>query len=150
MLNWVVWNWTVYLYKIDLALNNLKILIYHKFQPTNQVQSIFISFPHLHKEDRYYLYFSYFLYFSLNPIPLWGRFLPPDTVSQNLPTLRNFQILAQDLFYWSMQVSSQGFWTLCGNDSSPVFLPSKTKYLRTIDYRNFNISIFKKMLFFFH
>ena len=24
MLNWIVWNWTDYLYKMDLALNNLQ------------------------------------------------------------------------------------------------------------------------------
>ena len=35
MLNWIVWNRTVYLYKIDLALNNIQRLICHKTQPTN-------------------------------------------------------------------------------------------------------------------
>ena len=36
MLNWIVWNRTVYLYKMDLALNNLLrwYIIKHK-QPTN-------------------------------------------------------------------------------------------------------------------
>ena len=34
-LNWIVWNSTDYLYKIDLALNNLQKLICHKTQPTN-------------------------------------------------------------------------------------------------------------------
>ena len=37
MLNWIVWNWTDDLYKIDLALNNLQRLICHKNQPTNQI-----------------------------------------------------------------------------------------------------------------
>ena len=32
-LNWIVWNWTVYMYKIDLALNNLQWLICHKTEP---------------------------------------------------------------------------------------------------------------------
>ena len=36
MLNWIVWNRTDYLYKIDLTLNNLQGLIYHKIQTTNQ------------------------------------------------------------------------------------------------------------------
>ena len=34
-LNWTVWNRTDYLYKIGLALNNLQKLICHKTQPTN-------------------------------------------------------------------------------------------------------------------
>ena len=37
MLNWIVWNRTDYLYKIDLALNNLQRLICHKTQTTNQL-----------------------------------------------------------------------------------------------------------------
>ena len=36
MLNWIVWNRTEYLYKMDLALNNLQRLIHHKIQSTNQ------------------------------------------------------------------------------------------------------------------
>ena len=36
MLNLVIWNITDYLYKMDLALNNLQKLICHKNQPTNQ------------------------------------------------------------------------------------------------------------------
>ena len=33
-LNWIVWHRTDYLYKMDLSLNNLQRLIYHKIQPT--------------------------------------------------------------------------------------------------------------------
>ena len=36
MLNWIVWNRTDYLHKIDLALNNLERLICPKSQRTNQ------------------------------------------------------------------------------------------------------------------
>ena len=36
MLNWIVWNRTVYLYKMYLALINLQSLICHKTQTTNQ------------------------------------------------------------------------------------------------------------------
>ena len=36
MLNWIFWNRTVYLYKMDLALNNLQRLICHKTQ-TNKL-----------------------------------------------------------------------------------------------------------------
>ena len=34
MLKWIVWNRTDYLYKMNLALNNLQKLICHKNQPT--------------------------------------------------------------------------------------------------------------------
>ena len=37
MLNWIVWNGTVYLYKMDLALNNLQRLICHKIQTNKQI-----------------------------------------------------------------------------------------------------------------
>ena len=30
MLNWIIWNRSVYMYKMDLALDNLQWLIYHK------------------------------------------------------------------------------------------------------------------------
>ena len=33
---WIIWNRIVYLYKMDLALNNLQKLICHKNQPTNE------------------------------------------------------------------------------------------------------------------
>ena len=36
MLNWIVWNRTIFI-KMDLALNNLQRLIYHKTQTTNQI-----------------------------------------------------------------------------------------------------------------
>ena len=36
MLNWTVRNKIDYLYKMDLALNNLQNLICHKTQPTNK------------------------------------------------------------------------------------------------------------------
>ena len=36
MLNWIVWNKTIYLFEMDLALNNLQILIYHKTQTNKQ------------------------------------------------------------------------------------------------------------------
>ena len=36
MLNGIVWNRADFCIKMDLALNNLKRLIYHKIQPTNQ------------------------------------------------------------------------------------------------------------------
>ena len=42
MLNWIVWNRTDYLYKMDLALNNLQRLICHKIQTTNQTN---IKYP---------------------------------------------------------------------------------------------------------
>ena len=42
MLNWIVWNRTVYLYKMDLALNNLRKLICHKTQPTNEILQSYI------------------------------------------------------------------------------------------------------------
>ena len=35
MLNWIVWNRTVYLYKIDLVLKNLIGLMGHKPKQTN-------------------------------------------------------------------------------------------------------------------
>ena len=35
MLNWIIWNRTIFI-KIDLALNNLQRLIWHKTQATNQ------------------------------------------------------------------------------------------------------------------
>ena len=40
MLNWIVWNRTDYLHKMDLALNNLQRLMRHKTQPnkTNQTK----------------------------------------------------------------------------------------------------------------
>ena len=41
MLNWIVWNWTVYLYKMDLALNNLERLICHKTQTNKQDLSLY-------------------------------------------------------------------------------------------------------------
>ena len=34
MLNWITWNRSVYMYKMDLALNNLQWFICHKTQPT--------------------------------------------------------------------------------------------------------------------
>ena len=37
MLNLIFWNRTDYLYKVDLALNNLQRLICHKTQPTNKI-----------------------------------------------------------------------------------------------------------------
>ena len=36
ILDWSIWNTTDYLYKMDLALNNLQTLICHKTQSTNQ------------------------------------------------------------------------------------------------------------------
>ena len=36
MLNWIVLNRADYLHKMDLALNNLQMLICHKTQQTNQ------------------------------------------------------------------------------------------------------------------
>ena len=36
MLNWILWNRTDYLYKLDLALNNLQRMICHTTQPNNQ------------------------------------------------------------------------------------------------------------------
>ena len=33
MLNWIIWNWAVYMYKKDLALNNLQWLIGHETKP---------------------------------------------------------------------------------------------------------------------
>ena len=40
MLNWIVWNRTVYLYKMDLALNNLQRLICHKTQINTHSEKI--------------------------------------------------------------------------------------------------------------
>ena len=39
MLNWIVWNRTDYLHKMDLALNNLQRLICYKTQTTNQLET---------------------------------------------------------------------------------------------------------------
>ena len=36
MLKGIVWNETVYLYKMDLALNNRQMFLCHKLQPNNQ------------------------------------------------------------------------------------------------------------------
>ena len=44
MLNWIVWNRTVYLFKMDLALNNLQRWIYYKTLPNKQN----LPFPHTH------------------------------------------------------------------------------------------------------
>ena len=40
MLNWIIWNRTDYVYKMDLALNNLQSLICYKTQPTNQLAKL--------------------------------------------------------------------------------------------------------------
>ena len=37
MLNWIVWNRTVYMYKMDLAFNNLQWLICHKTKPNQTI-----------------------------------------------------------------------------------------------------------------
>ena len=42
MLNWIGLNKIVYMYKIDLVLNNLQWLIYHQTKP-NQTKSIKIT-----------------------------------------------------------------------------------------------------------
>ena len=36
MLYWIDWNRTDYMYKMELELNNLQVLISYKIQPTNQ------------------------------------------------------------------------------------------------------------------
>ena len=43
VLNWIIWNRTDDLYEMDLELNNLHRLIYHKPETTkpNQLQSLF-------------------------------------------------------------------------------------------------------------
>ena len=41
MLNWIVWNRTIWI-KMDLALNNLQRLICHKTQPTIQLHVLYI------------------------------------------------------------------------------------------------------------
>ena len=43
MLDWIFWNITDYLYKMDLALNNLQRLMCHKTQTTNQSCQSFTS-----------------------------------------------------------------------------------------------------------
>ena len=42
MINWIVWNRTVYMYKMDLALNNQQCLMHHKTKP-NQMHSFCAS-----------------------------------------------------------------------------------------------------------
>ena len=43
MLNWIVWNRTVYLSKIDMALNNQQMLICHKTQTNKKnIQATFV------------------------------------------------------------------------------------------------------------
>ena len=64
MLNWIVWNRTVYLYKIDLALNNLQRLICHKPKQTNNYQLIAFS-----DQLGLFLYF-----FCTNLLQLFGGF----------------------------------------------------------------------------
>ena len=44
MLNWIVWNRTDYLHKMDLALNNQQRLICHKTQPTKPSLYIYIKY----------------------------------------------------------------------------------------------------------
>ena len=39
MLNWIVCNRTVYMYKIDLASNNIQIMIRHKTQTNSQTNN---------------------------------------------------------------------------------------------------------------
>ena len=43
MLNRIVWNRTVYKYKIDLALNNLQCLICHKIKPNLRFDFVFMG-----------------------------------------------------------------------------------------------------------
>ena len=47
MLNWVVWNRTVYMYKEDLTLNNLPWLVCHKIK-SNQIQ-LYMIWPRAKK-----------------------------------------------------------------------------------------------------
>ena len=47
MLNWIIWNKAVYLYKMDLALNNLQWLICHKTKP-NQIDLFKNNFRYNH------------------------------------------------------------------------------------------------------
>ena len=44
MKNWIVWNRTDYLHKIDLALNNIERLICHKTQTTNHIDGLRTDF----------------------------------------------------------------------------------------------------------
>ena len=43
ILNWLVWNKTVYMYKMDLALNNLLCLMCHKTKPNETILENYIQ-----------------------------------------------------------------------------------------------------------
>ena len=43
MLNWIVWNWTVYMYKNESGTNNLQWLMYHKPNQTKSNLSLWID-----------------------------------------------------------------------------------------------------------
>ena len=60
MLDWIVWNRTVYMYKTDLAVNNLQWLIYYQ---TNQTYKFTKSLSHV-AQDCFILIPSYFLLIS--------------------------------------------------------------------------------------
>ena len=49
MLNWIVLNRTDYLHKMDLALNNLQRLIYHKTQQTKPNIHTYMLHPYAYK-----------------------------------------------------------------------------------------------------
>ena len=61
MLNWIVWNRTVYMYKIDLVLNNLEWLICHKIK-TKSLSTIksFVVFREM-------IYLHIYLFLLSNP-----------------------------------------------------------------------------------
>ena len=68
MLNWIVWNTAVYLYKMDLALNNLQWLICHKTKPINE------SYGGLEQQNRTWPKLMIYHHFKwILDIPFWLR-----------------------------------------------------------------------------
>ena len=70
MLDWIVWNRSIYMYKIDLALNNLQWLICHKTKSnqTNQVTSAYIIWfliflSNTNKFHNFYSWMKYYHYY---------------------------------------------------------------------------------------
>ena len=64
MLNWIVWNWTIFI-KMDLALNNLQRLIYHKTQATNEQQNVYFSYSYIIQVIKCMLHICIFVSFWL-------------------------------------------------------------------------------------
>ena len=77
MLNCTVLNRTVYMYKIDLALNNLKWLICHKTKPKKIFSSLLSIYGiHVFKIAIFENVFHFLVFiFPLNPINMHCKFV---------------------------------------------------------------------------